>query len=95
MGDIDELITRLQDSNTDIRSDTVEALAEISDSRSVVCSHSVTALGKIGHTQALPAVRVALKTETGGKMPIIQLEEMAEVERDDSVRRAAERILKK
>ena len=145
MGNIDELITRLQDSNTDIRSDAVEALAEtgdsraitplitalqdesesvrgralqglkdigppaiphlivalknpdrrvrrkascvidnigyklrdigdfraveplidaLKDSRSVVRSHSVTALGKIGHVQALPAVRVALKTES-------------------------------
>ena len=62
----------------------------LTDSRSVVRSHSVTALGKIGHTQALPAVRVALKTEMGGKMPIVQLEEMAKVERDDSVRRAAD-----
>ena len=145
MSHIDKLITRLQDSNTDIRSGAVEALAETSDSRavaplitalqdesesvrgralqglkdigplaipllmialknrdpqvrrkascvidhigdelrdigdfraveplidalkdprSVVRSHSVTALGKIGHPQALPAVRVALKTES-------------------------------
>lgn len=107
MGDIDELITRLQDSNMDIRSDTVETLAETSDSRAV--APSITALQNESESvrgralqglkdigpPTIPHLIVALKTETGGKMPIIQLEEIAKVERDASVRRAAERILKK
>ena len=107
MGNIDELITRLQDSNTDIRSDAVEALAETSDSGAAaplitalqdesesVRRRALQGLKDIG-SPAIPLLIVALKTETGGKMPIIQLEEKAKVERDGSVQRAAERILKK